>query len=153
MVDRLITVRPACADDWPAVERLLLEHGLPLEGARHHFENFFVAHRSGELAGCAGLEQYGSVGLLRSVAVASDARDRGVGTTLSRAVLSRARQRGLSRLYLLTTTANGYFVRHGFVEVLRETAPPGLLESAEFRGACPASAVLMTLAPLNDQQA
>ena len=48
-------------------------------------------------------------------------------------------------LYLLTTTAPDYFRRLGFRALARRHAPAALRESAEFRGACPDSALLMEL--------
>jgi amino-acid N-acetyltransferase len=63
------------------------------------------------------------------------------------AVLARARALGLRELYLLTTTAAGYFPRFGFETVGREALPPVLSASEELRGACPASAIAMRLTP------
>ena len=48
-------------------------------------------------------------------------------------------------MYLLTTTAEDYFPRFGFEVIDRSEADERLKESAEFRGACPDSAVCMRL--------
>ena len=59
------------------------------------------------------------------------------------ASLSHARERGLGAVYLLTTTAEGYFPRFGFARITREEVPDPVQASVEFREACPASAVVM----------
>nr|NIP60748.1 GNAT family N-acetyltransferase [Gemmatimonadota bacterium]NIR77456.1 GNAT family N-acetyltransferase [Gemmatimonadota bacterium]NIT85980.1 GNAT family N-acetyltransferase [Gemmatimonadota bacterium]NIU29800.1 GNAT family N-acetyltransferase [Gemmatimonadota bacterium]NIU34822.1 GNAT family N-acetyltransferase [Gemmatimonadota bacterium] len=109
------------------------------------FAGFVVAEAAGRLVGVAGLEVHGRDGVLRSVVVSPDLRGRGVGARLTRWVLDSAREIGLRRLYLLTTTAEDYFPRHGFRPVERSETPPEVQESVEFREACPGSAVAMVL--------
>jgi len=46
-------------------------------------------------------------------------------------------------LYLLTTTAEEYFPSFGFEKVERSSVPAELNDSAELKGACPASATVM----------
>jgi amino-acid N-acetyltransferase len=46
-------------------------------------------------------------------------------------------------VYLLTTTAESYFPKFGFVQTTREVVPTAVQQSVEFRSACPASAVVM----------
>ena len=48
---------------------------------------------------------------------------------------------------LLTTTAEGWFPRLGFVRVDRARVPAAVQLSVEFTAACPASAVVMWRAP------
>jgi N-acetylglutamate synthase-like GNAT family acetyltransferase len=138
-------VRPATSGDWESIVQLLTERHLPTEGARDHLAAFLVATEGPSVLGCAGLERYGVVGLLRSVAVAENAGGRGVGAELVRAVLERARALGLRELYLLTTSAAGYFPRFGFERIGREALPSSLQASEEMRGACPSSAAAMRL--------
>lgn len=138
--------RPATVADWVAIERLLRECDLPLAGARDHLASFLVFGRANELSGCAGLEHYGEIGLLRSVAIAPRMRRRGLAEALVRAQLAAAAARGMHSAYLLTTSAHDYFARLGFVDVPRDEAPQALQRSAEFQGACPASAILMRYA-------
>ena len=138
-----ITLRPARDADWDAIRALLEANALPLAGAREHLAHFVVADRDGAVLGCAAIERHGDAALLRSVAVAPGSQGHGVGERLVRALLADAPGQGMHALYLLTTTAAGWFPRFGFAPVPREAAPPALRASAEFQGACPASAVLM----------
>ena len=139
-------IRAARPDDWPAVEALLRACALPVDGAAEHLADFVVADVAGRVVAVAGIEAYGVDGLLRSVAVSPDARSAGLGSAIVDAAETQARARGMQRLHLLTTTAAPYFARRGFAVHDRAHAPAVLGASAEFRGACPASATFMTLA-------
>ncbi len=151
-MNQTLRLRQAAPADWPAIEVLLRANGLPLAGAREHLSTFVLAEAGAEVIGCAGVEAYGSIALLRSVAVAPGLQRQGVGRQLLALLISEARRRSFKALYLLTATAAGYFARLGFQPADRATAPQALLQSAEFQGACPASADFMVLA-LQEQPA
>ena len=102
-----------------------------------------MASVSGKIAGSAGLERYGSHGLLRSVAVDPELRKRHIGSRLVSDRLNAARLAGLQAVYVLTTTAAAYFQRLGFVCVDRALAPPALRASVEFAHACPSEATCL----------
>ena len=137
--------REAAPNDWDAVAALLTSSSLPLDGAREHIHSFVLAERDGALVGCAAVERYGDAGLLRSVAVAAAERGRGTGVALVDRCITRARATDARTLVLLTTTAERFFPRFGFEVVDRTAVPASVRESAEFRGACPASATVMRL--------
>lgn len=59
-------------------------------------------------------------------------------------VLEQASDEGIEELFLLTTTAEKYFPRFGFSSTSRSAVPTAIKASAEFQGACPDSAVVMT---------
>lgn len=137
--------RPLTLTDLPAVQTLLRESGLPTAGVVTHRDGFLLAEEAGKLVAVTGVEVHGQLGLLRSMAVRPSSRSQGVAARLIAQAITQARQRGLSDLYLLTTTAQWYFLRHGFQTLARSAAPAALNSSAEFQGACPDSAVLMHL--------
>jgi len=137
-------IRRAKSSDLSAVESLLTASDLPTDGVRDNFSGFVVADDDGAIAGAIGLEKYGSVALLRSAVVAPDHRGTGVGRKLVEQLLERAEEAGVDELYLLTTTAEKYFPRFGFIRTTRATVPDAVKASAEFRGACPDTAVVMT---------
>jgi amino-acid N-acetyltransferase len=138
-------IRAARPEDEPAIRALLEAASLPTVELGRWLERFVVAERGGELVGAAGLEVHGADGLLRSVVVSEAERGGGVGGALTAGVLAEARAAGLRRVYLLTTTAEGYFPRLGFRRITREEASSDVRESVEFREACPASAAVMML--------
>ncbi|MFY8116848.1 MAG: arsenic resistance N-acetyltransferase ArsN2 [Roseateles sp.] len=146
MLPTSLTLRQAGPADWPAIQALLQSLGLPTAGAQQHLATFVLALSGEELLGCAGAEVYGRHALLRSVAVAPAWQGRGLGRRLLQLLLQQARAREIDSLHLLTQGASGYFTRLGFAVAPRSSAPAGLQASAEFRGACPADAVFMSLA-------
>lgn len=141
--ERSPIVRPAVESDYQAVVELLRDADLPLAGVPRSLTDFYVAEERGTVLGAVGLELHGTDGLLRSAVVHPTARDLGLGLTLVDHILVRARERGLGAVYLLTTTAEGYFPRFGFSRIAREEVPDPVQASVEFREACPASAVVM----------
>jgi len=85
------------------------------------------------------------VALLRSLAVRQQERNIGIGATLLEQLMTNAHSRGVLRLVLLTTTAEHYFVRKGFVRIDRSALSGPITGSKEFTGACPSTAVCMEL--------
>lgn len=138
---------PARAEDLHAVQELLQTVSLPTEGLTDAFPEGYALIRDGSaLVGVAGIEVYADVALLRSVAVAPAQRSRGLGRVLVADRLRAARQRRLSCVYLLTTTAAEYFQGLGFAKVERAAAAVQIQQSREFASICPASAVCLALA-------
>jgi amino-acid N-acetyltransferase len=132
---------------------LLHVANLPTEGFLEQFPaGYIVAESEGSVISVAGLEVYGAFGLLRSMAVSPEWRGRGIGKALTERLLELAGAMGLQAVYLLTTTAQGYFAGHGFAIVGRKKVPAGIRSSVEFASACPASAACMfkLLAPRGD---
>lgn len=139
----------ALVSDFNEVTALLGSAGLTTVGVSDHFPvGYFVVRQGESIVGVAGLEVYGTYGLLRSVAVDAECRDQGLGRQLVERQLWAAGRMGLHRVYLLTTTAGDYFRELGFAVVPRESAPPVIQASKEFAGVCPASALLLVKDPL-----
>jgi amino-acid N-acetyltransferase len=141
--DRSVDVRAASAADYDQVVRLLVAADLPTAGLQRSLPDFLVAEEDGQVVGAAGLEVYGDAALLRSAVVDASRRGGGLGNGLVSAVLAHAGGLGVREIYLLTTTAENYFPRFGFVRVGRESVALAVRASEEFRGACPDSAVAM----------
>ena len=49
----------------------------------------------------------------------------------------------LPDVYLLTTTAEQFFPKWGFVQIPRDDVPAGVQQSVEFQSACPSTAIVM----------
>ena len=140
-----VAVRSATSGDAPSVLALLEGAALPTEGVADHLGDFLVAEREGAITGVAGLERYGDAALLRSVVVSESARGTGLGALLTARALESAAAGGARSVYLLTTTAESYFPRHGFRLTDRASVPADVRESVEFTTACPSSAAVMVL--------
>ncbi|WP_018152533.1 arsenic resistance N-acetyltransferase ArsN2 [Leeia oryzae] len=131
--------------DHHAVEGLLSAAGLPVEDIHLCSMDHFIGYRtpSGTLSGVAGLQLFGTVGLVRSLAVASTLRQQGIGQQLLKQIEQHAVAQGVRQLYLLTTTAKPFFLRHGYQEADRAQAPLPIGQTPEFSGLCPATASFM----------
>jgi amino-acid N-acetyltransferase len=139
--------RPARSEDYAAIRALLVEQSLPSEDvcAGDEASRFHLAEQDGRILGCAGLEVYGTDGLLRSVAVTPSMRHNGLGRALVGIAERDAAAIGVQRLFLLTTTAADYFSRIGYRACDRNAAPSLVqTSSSQFSGVCPASAVCMS---------
>ncbi|WP_176055117.1 arsenic resistance N-acetyltransferase ArsN2 [Paraburkholderia caribensis] len=139
-------IRAARPEDLDAINVLLTENALPASDiTRELLRDFAVAEGDGGfLVGCVGLESRGANALLRSLAVAQTVRNAGLGGRLLARAEDLARKKGISELWLLTTTAPDFFRRKGYVDVGRGTAPTELQATSQFAQLCPASAVCMT---------
>ena len=144
-------IEPAHPADFADVVRLLEDAKLPHEDLTpEHLEHFLVLRDGGAIVGVVGMEVRGDAGLLRSLAVAKERRGGGLAAALVDALEARARDAGIRALYLLTTTAEGFFARRGYAPADRAAVPDAIQATAEFRGICPASAACMSrsLAPV-----
>jgi amino-acid N-acetyltransferase len=137
------TIRVAAPGDFAGVVRLLEAAELPTAGLNRSLTDFLVAEDSGRVVGAVGLEVYGDCALLRSAVVDAGRRGSGVGVDLVESLLRRAETRGVREIYLLTTTAEHFFPRFGFLTIPRGDVAPAVRASKEFRGACPDSAIAM----------
>ena len=106
-------------------------------------DSFMVATDGDVCVGVVGLEIYGSNALLRSLAVKPPHRSRGLGARLVDAIEAEARGRGVTALYLLTTTATTFFHRLGYAARDRTTVPPSIAATTEFSSLCPDTADCM----------
>ena len=127
-----------------AVKQLLEEARLPTSDLTEaHLEHFLGCGENGALEGVVGLELYPPLALLRSLAVTSISRNRGLGATLLAEAERYARSREVKEIYLLTTTAERFFARAGYERIQREAAPQAIRETQEFSSLCPASSAFM----------
>jgi amino-acid N-acetyltransferase len=138
-----VTFSFAQKDQEQSIRELLAGSELPEEDISPHLSHFIVAESRGAIVGCVGLERAGETALLRSLAVATDFRSKGLGRELCRRITKYARQQGYETLYLLTTSATDYFSAQGYKQVNRSAAPEGIKKTEQFRSLCPSSAVLM----------
>lgn len=104
---------------------------------------FITKEKDGGLIGCIGIETYGTHGLLRSLAVTEAHKGTGIGKQLLDELCVASRRKGIHRMHLLTTTADGYFKRYGFSIAERSQAPNSIANTKEFSEICPSSSVYM----------
>ncbi|MBI3195498.1 MAG: GNAT family N-acetyltransferase [Ignavibacteriae bacterium] len=140
-----MTIRTAQQKDLPEIQSLLQQVSLPIEGVSEHVHHFLVAQVDNKIIGTIGLELYPPAGLIRSAAVLPEFQKSRIRTKLSNTLISIAKEKQLTELYLFTNTAESYFARKGFTKINREDVNGEITSSAEFRMNCCASAVCMKL--------
>jgi len=126
------------------VQLLLRQSNLPTNDLSDlNLDHFYACGERGCLHGVIGMEVFGSDALLRSFAVSSNAQRRGCGAALLSRLEQHAIELGIGHLYLLTNTAEKYFLKKGFEITAREIAPDSIKSTAEFSKLCPESATFM----------
>ena len=137
-------VEPVDSDDQPKVEALLKQVNLPIEGVCDQFQNYFkIQGESDKIIGCVGVEVYGNMGLLRSVAIHPDFQRKGLGKKLVEGAEEFSKTRALKKIYLLTEGAEEFFSRLGYKTIPREQADPSVQQSLEFTTVCKDSGTCM----------
>ncbi|MFE4107904.1 arsenic resistance N-acetyltransferase ArsN2 [Almyronema epifaneia] len=142
-------IKPAHPVDEASIKQLLSEAALPHTDLKpHHLSHFIVAksHIEQHVIGVVGVECYGQVGLLRSLAISQPHRRQNLGKRLVEKIEAYAQQQGVKTLYLLTTTAADYFRQLGYHNCDRQQVPPAIAETTEFRHFCPDSAACLVKA-------
>lgn len=140
------TIRIAAPDEWDAIKHLLAQAALPTDDLSNVARSYFMVCAEGtQINGVIALEPLtGQCGMLRSLVVAPDARGRGIGHALVETVEAQARSQQMAEVFLLTTSADGFFSKMGYERLTRESVPECVKAHAQFRTICPASAVVMT---------
>lgn len=136
-----IEMERATGTDLGRVARLCQRAGLPADDIHDATAAFYLAEADG-LVAVGGIEDCGSVGLLRSITVPEDKRGQGYGVAMVDALVERARGE-YDALYLLTTTAESFFRERGFESVEREAVPDSIRETTQFADLCPTTATVM----------
>ena len=128
-----------------AASSLLLSQALPASDLTDaHMKYFYFCGDSTGPAALVGFELCGTDALLRSLVVSPELRARGMGKRLVAHAENEARALGATAMYLLTTTAEGFFARLGYTSVARDDAPEAIRATREFSSICPASSAFMT---------
>lgn len=129
-------IRPAPVDPADVVELRdflaeadLTTSGLDAPGARY----WVVRNERGEIVGSTGFELSPTAAdaLIRSVAVASDARATGLGTELAQFAIDAARDVGAERAWLFSRRSGPFWQKLGFDHVGTDALAEALGETAQ----------------------
>jgi amino-acid N-acetyltransferase len=127
------TVRQARTADVPGISGLIeanVESGRLLNKATvtlyEDIQEFWVAERDpdGLLAGCGALHVlWEDLAEIRTIAVRADCQGHGIGRRIAQALLRRARELGVERVFVLTFAVN-FFASLGFEEIFGTPVAP-----------------------------
>lgn len=124
---------------------LLAECALPVADiSQSPLLHFFGVRVDGGLVATVGLELHPPFALLRSLAVEPAFRGHGLARELVGHAESFAAAQSIEAMFLLTTTAEGFFQRLGYSPASREAAPAAIRGTAQFSCLCPSSSAFLS---------
>ena len=132
----------AVAEKDSEVLALLDKAALPIQDINDKVE-LFAIKENGQVVGTIGMEHNGRFALLRSLSVDEKKRGKGYGDSLMRFLEDKAKQKRIETIYLLTTTAEAFFSKKGYVTIQRDSVPEFIQLTSEFSSTCPSSATVM----------
>ena len=120
----MIEIRPARSTDVKGIRKLIDTYApqrrlLSKETVTLYesVQEFSVAVENGEIVGCGAIHVlWEDLAEVRTVAVAENFRRQGVGHKIMEAVIQRAREIGVKRIFCLTFETE-FFGKHGFEEI------------------------------------
>jgi N-acetylglutamate synthase-like GNAT family acetyltransferase len=133
------------SDDLERVQTLLRSNHLSFEDCGNHLSNFIGIEQEDQVIAIGGFEHVGRFALLRSVAVDSQFRGLGLGSSLIKQILGQFRLLKVEAVYILTETADQYFSQFCFEALEREKLPLEIQTTQQCQALCPASAIAMRL--------
>lgn len=142
--DIKIVAKPVDEGQMDRLVTFLRSEDLPADDVSEPGRHFYFFEDEDEkFLGIGGFELYGSDALLRSVVTSPEIRGAGYGATMVELLLAEMRSRGADDIFLLTTGAEGFFLRLGFEIIDREAVPDSIRDTREYALLCPASATVM----------
>jgi amino-acid N-acetyltransferase len=139
------TISSYQAEDKDTILKLLTDAELPTDDLTEELlQTFLVAYNSDhKVIGTIGMQTFEEGGLLRSLVVDPNYRGQGLGQSLIDAMEANAQDQDIDHVYLLTQTIDEYLKGLGYYEFPRQNVPDPILQTQEFQGLCPDSAVCM----------
>lgn len=129
-------------DDKIEVLSILQANDLPVSDLDAD-KKLFMLKQNDAIIGTAGLEMFEDCALLRSICIVKKEQGKGFGKKITHELEEIAKQNGINRLFLLTTTAKNFFFKEGYEIIQRTDVPASIKASSEFESVCPSSAVVM----------
>lgn len=136
-------LRKACREDLSAIFALLEQVHLP-SPLQNESVAFLVAELPGKgIVGCIGWEIHGNCALLRSLAVETSSRNRGMATALTESAMDELSKGAITELVLLTVDAASFAARLGFEKTERNELPAEIKECIQISSSICQSACCM----------
>ena len=132
-----------------SIINLLKENALPVDDIGEN-TLLFGFMQDNALLGSAGLEIFADCALIRSISIPNTLQGKGFGVILQKELEKVALTKNIRCLYLLTTTAEGFFKKQGFNTIQRDEVPATIRSTSEFSSVCPSSAIVMKKILVND---
>jgi len=137
-----MNIVPASQNSFSAAVELLKKNNLPTEDINPGTQ-LFVIEENDSVIGTIAVEYNFDVALLRSLSVCEQKRNSGIGETLVAFIENYVQKQGVQSIYLLTTTAEDFFLKKGYQNIDRKEVPDFIKNTKEFSIICSASSTLM----------
>ena len=137
-----MNIVPASQNSFSAAVELLKKNNLPTEDINPGTQ-LFVIEENDSVIGTIAVEYNFDVALLRSLSVSEQKRNSGIGQMLVAFIENYVQKQGVQSIYLLTTTAEDFFLKKGYESVDRNEVPDFIKNTKEFSIICSASSTLM----------
>jgi amino-acid N-acetyltransferase len=137
-----MNIVPASQNSFSAAIELLKKNNLPTEDINPGTQLFVVEEGDNVIATVAVEYDYNDA-LLRSLSVSEEKRSSGIGAELVDFIEDYVRKQGVRTIYILTTTAAGFFSRRGYTLIDRSNVPPFINDTKEYSVICASSSTLM----------
>lgn len=144
-----LTLKSAINEELDKALSLLENNHLPTSDIGKNVELYTVYDHQ-NLIGTIGLEAFNTClpdrqaeGLLRSFSLDSAVQNKGFGSKILTIFEEKISENGIKNLYLLTTTAQGFFEKNNYQTILRDDVSEVIRQTTEFKGTCPSSAIVM----------
>ena len=120
----MVTIRPARTSDVKAIRQLVDSYAAPGQMLSKEtvtlyesVQEFTVAEVDGKVIGCGALHVlWDDLAEVRTVAVAENFHNKGIGHQILEKIIERAREVGVERIFCLTFQTK-FFGSHGFIEI------------------------------------
>jgi amino-acid N-acetyltransferase len=137
-----MNIVPASQNSFSAAIELLKKNNLPTEDINPGTQLFVVEEGDNVIATVAVEYDYNDA-LLRSLSVSEEKRSSGIGAELVDFIEDYVRMQGVRTIYILTTTAAGFFSRRGYTLIDRSNVPQFIKDTKEYSVICASSSTLM----------
>ena len=137
-----MNILPASPEHFIKAIALLDKNNLPVSDI-HSGTQLFVLVEDNNVIGTVPAEYNFNDALLRSLSVHEEKRHKGLGIVLVNFIEDYLQKQGVQNIYLLTTTATGFFGKRGYVTINRNEVPKFIKQTTEFSTVCPSTATLM----------
>lgn len=138
MKDKLV-LKKINDSDLTIIKNILKSNHLVYKDIGDEGIEFFFAYEDSSFIGIIGLEKFDNLGLLRSMVINKEFRNKGYGKKVCEAFFKTVKKEGINELYLLTYDAKDFFEKVGFKVVKRKDVPEQIKHTKEFSSLCPAS--------------
>lgn len=137
-----MNIVPASQNSFTAAINLLKKNNLPTEDI-HPGTQLFVIEENDSVIGTVAVEYDFNVALLRSLSVSDGKRNSGIGQLLVGFIENYVQKQGVHSIYLLTTTAEKFFLKNGYEKIDRNNVPGFIQNTREYSVLCSSSSTIM----------